>query len=153
MTQLDAASRQTADVPEPATRGWQAARPLAIGGGIVLLATVALHFRDPHQSGSWGVCPLYAMTGVYCPGCGGLRAVNDLSNADVGAALSSNVFVVALMPFVVLWWGRSIWNRWHGKSSAVWGAQGGTGVLYAVAAIAFVFAVVRNTPWGAWLAP
>ena len=46
-----------------------------------------LHFRDPHASGSWGFCPWLALTGLYCPGCGGLRAVNDLTNGDLLGAL------------------------------------------------------------------
>ena len=55
-------------------------------GGLVAGLTLALHFRDPHASGSWGFCPWLALTGHYCPGCGGLRAVNDLTNGDVVGA-------------------------------------------------------------------
>src|SRR5262249_549538 len=51
-------------------------------------ATVALHVRDPHVHGSWGLCPLYATTGIYCPGCGALRGVNDLTDAHLGQAAS-----------------------------------------------------------------
>ena len=54
---------------------------LTIGG--LTAATVALHLRDPHVSHSWGVCPLYALTGIYCPGCGGLRGVNDLTDGHL----------------------------------------------------------------------
>ena len=69
---------------------------LTIGG--LAAATLALHLRDPHVSHSWGVCPLYALTGLYCPGCGGLRGVNDLSNGHVGAAASSNLLLVLAIP-------------------------------------------------------
>ena len=40
--------------------------------------------------------------GIYCPGCGGLRAVNDLTNGDVGAALSSNILVTLMIPVGVV---------------------------------------------------
>ena len=40
---------------------------LTIGG--LGLATLALHLRDPHAHGSWGLCPSAAI-GIYCPGCG-----------------------------------------------------------------------------------
>ena len=90
---------------------------LTIGG--LALATLALHLRDPHQDGSWGLCPSAAM-GFYCPGCGGLRAVNDLTNGDVGAALSSNVVVTLLIPFavvlLVIWAGRPLAGRTRGRS-------------------------------------
>ena len=51
--------------------------------------------------------------GVYCPGCGGLRAVNDLTNGDLGAAASSNLLLVVLLPVAVLWllrWSRGRWT-------------------------------------------
>ena len=41
--------------------------------------------------------PILAITGRPCPGCGGLRAVNDLTNGDVAGALSSNLMAVALV--------------------------------------------------------
>ena len=66
------------------TRWGRMRAPLVTIGGLAA-ATVALHFRDPHVQGSWGFCPSAAM-GFYCPGCGGLRAVNDLTNGEVGAA-------------------------------------------------------------------
>ena len=76
--------------------------------GALSLLTLALHVRDPHQHGSWGLCPSAAM-GIYCPGCGGLRAVNDLTHGDVGAALSSNILVTLMIPVgvVLLASGRS----------------------------------------------
>ena len=123
---------------------------LVIGG--LSVATLALHLRDPHQHASWGLCPFYAATGWYCPGCGGLRAVNDLTNGHVGAALSSNVLVTVLIPFATLAlvvWAR---DRWAGRERHVdWNrAQLYTGVAVAVF---LVFAVVRNLPFGSWLAP
>lgn len=68
-------------------------RSLAAPVGVAAVAVTAaavLHFRDPHSAGSYGVCPMYALTGLWCPACGGLRAVNDLTNLDIGAAVSSN---------------------------------------------------------------
>ena len=76
--------------------------------GALSLATLALHLRDPHEHGSWGFCPSAAI-GFYCPGCGGLRAVNDLTHGDVGAALSSNILVTLMIPLVSL--GLLVWAR------------------------------------------
>ena len=72
---------------------------LTIGG--LSAATLALHLRDPHSGHSWGLCPSAAL-GFSCPGCGGLRAVNDLTNGHVAAALSSNLLVTVAIPFAVL---------------------------------------------------
>ncbi len=84
-------------VPRERTR-WQRVRVPLLTGGLVGAATIALHFRDPHEAGSWGYCPFSALTGLYCPGCGGLRAVNDLTNGDVLGAASSNLVFVAAGP-------------------------------------------------------
>ena len=64
--------------------------PTALVGGLGL-ATLALHLRDPHDSYSWGLCPS-SVLGLACPGCGGLRAVNDLTNLRLADAASSNVW-------------------------------------------------------------
>ena len=59
-----------------------------------LLAVGALAARDPHVHGTWGFCVFRSITGLPCPGCGGLRAVNDLAHGHLGAALASNAWVV-----------------------------------------------------------
>ena len=58
--------------------------------------------------GAWGFCPWLVLTGTYCPGCGGLRAVNDLTNGDVRAAFASNALFVALVPAIAVMWTRSV---------------------------------------------
>jgi hypothetical protein len=132
-------------------RSRRVAGPLLLAGG-VLLASVALHVRDPHQQGSWGVCPWYILTGLYCPGCGGLRAVNDLTDGQVLQAASSNLLLVAAAPVLAGLWVRALLDRWRGVAR-----HPSTGVVPALAVglavAAVVFAVVRNLPSGAWLAP
>lgn len=137
--------------PEPpATRGRRLLAPgLTIGG--LAVATLALHLRDPHADGSWGYCPS-ALLGFSCPGCGGLRAVNDLTHGEVGAALSSNLLVTALVPVAVVLLGLWAADRWRGRRRRVPWSQLRPWVYALVAAIV-VFTVLRNTGPGAWLAP
>lgn len=125
--------------------------PLLLAGGL-LLGSVALHLRDPHQAGSWGFCPWVVLTGTWCPGCGGLRAVNDLTRGDVAAAASSNLLFVASLPLLAVMWGRSVRDRWTGVRHAL--PSPVVHVLGAVAVVAIVvFWVVRNLPSAGWLAP
>jgi hypothetical protein len=127
-----------------------AAPALLIAG--VLLLSVLLHLRDPHRGGSWGYCPWFLLTGTYCPGCGGLRAVNDLTHGDVAAAASSNLLLVASLPFVALWWGRTVLVRWRGVVQPLASRRVVAGCVgFAVAAL--LFSLARNTGAGAWLAP
>ncbi len=122
---------------------------LAVG---LLGASVLLHVRDPHQSGSWGYCPWLTLTGTFCPGCGGLRAVNDLTHGDVLAAASSNLLFVGSLPFVALWWTRSMVVRWRGVHRPPT-TRAVLGPVVAFSLVALVFWVVRNLPAGAWLTP
>ena len=78
-----------------------------------------LHVRDPHDSGSWGYCPWLMLTGTYCPACGGLRAVNDLTRGDVAGAASSNLVFVASLPLLAAWWLRSMLDGWRGVARPV----------------------------------
>jgi hypothetical protein len=139
--------------PRLETRGrWhRVSGPVLLAGGL-MAASIALHLRDPHRSGSWGTCPWLLLTGTYCPGCGGLRAVNDLTDGQVGAAASSNLLFVGSLPLVALWWTRSLVTRWRGTHRPMSTRQ----VLLPVAVfsvLAVTFWIVRNLPVGAWLAP
>lgn len=140
-----------ASVPDAVpSRGRRMTGPALTLGGLAL-ATLALRLRDPHQQGSWGFCPL-ASVGIWCPGCGGLRATNDLTHGDLAAAASSNLLFVLSIPLVIVLLGRWTAHRWNGRSRPLPPALVQTGAaLYAV--LALVFMVLRNTPAGAWLAP
>ena len=130
-------------------RARRLASPLAVGGGIAL-ATLGLRLRDPHVAGAWGGCPTKLLTALDCPLCGGLRAVNDLTHLDLGAALSSNVVLVLAIPVILVLWGRRLVACWRGGEAMrplgvpSWLWVGGLVLLGA-------FTVARNLP-GSWLA-
>jgi hypothetical protein len=136
---------------DPQSRRQRVTGPLLLAGG-VLAVSVLLHLRDPHRSGSWGYCPWLFLTGTYCPGCGGLRAVNDLTRGDVGAAASSNLLFIVALPVILI--GLVVWTvgRWRGHSysppmSAI------RSVAYVSLTLLAAFTVLRNLPMGSWLAP
>ena len=112
-------------------------------------ATLALALRDPHQSGSWGLCPSRAL-GFDCPGCGGLRAVNDLTHGRLVDAASSNLYLVVAIPVVVFLLGRWAVDAWRGtsRSSSVLT----TPLLVVAGVVLLAFAVLRNVPAFGWLA-
>lgn len=113
-------------------------------------ATLALHLRDPHADGSWGVCPSAAL-GLWCPGCGGLRAVNDLSDLNVGAAASSNLLFFCALPLIAYVFARWSLGRWTARAWTV-SDRSLNGAAVGLAAVMVVFTVLRNLP-GSWLAP
>ncbi|MFC8500745.1 DUF2752 domain-containing protein [Pedococcus sp. NPDC057267] len=95
--------------------------PLLVGAGGAALAA-ALVLRDPHQHGSWGLCPFLLLTGVPCPACGGLRATHDLLTGHLGAALSSNAYAVATAFLVVAAWASWLAAAARGRRPA-WAAR------------------------------
>jgi hypothetical protein len=145
------APSRTEPATAPRAGRWQriAAPALTIGG--LAAATLALHVRDPHEKYSWGLCPSAAL-GFSCPGCGGLRAVNDLTHGDVGAALSSNLLLVLALPFAVA--GLALWasDRWRGSAPTITWARARPFVP-ALVTVLVAFTIARNLAFGAWLAP
>lgn len=128
-----------------------ALRDPALVGTVGLGAAALLHFYDPHQSGSYGYCPFLALTGKACPGCGGLRAVNDLTRGDFAGAVSSNILAVALVAALAAAWVLWLARRLQGRRDPMIALGARTG--WVVLGLLVAFAVVRNTPWGSWLAP
>ena len=126
----------------------QARRLLGIGGFVVAAtALVALH--DPHAPGSYGFCPLHAVTGLWCPACGGLRATYDLAHLHLAAAWGENALWVVAAPFVVVGWLVALVRRARGlpaRPVPVWAQVTGLAVVV-------VFGVLRNVPAFSWLAP
>lgn len=131
---------------------WQRVKAPTVVAVAVLGASVLLHVRDPHQSGSYLYCPWLLLTGTYCPGCGGLRAVNDLTHGDIAAAASSNLLFVGSVPLLVVLWTRWFSDRWRGVRR---GTDTTKACVYVAAfvAVAAAFWVARNAPSGTWLAP
>ena len=126
------------------------APPLA-AGGLAAIGALALRVRDPHEGGSWGFCPI-ALLGLACPACGSLRAVNDLTHLDLGAAASSNLLLVLVLPVALALWGRRLVALWRGGPAAAPLVVPGAGWV-AVGVLVAAFTLARNLPLGAWLAP
>lgn len=126
--------------------------PVLTGTAVAGVIT-ALHFRDPHRDGSWGVCPFYELTGYWCPGCGGLRGVNNLTDGRILDAVQSNLLLVPLLLIFAVWWGEWLVRSWRGQPvrtlprglSRMW--------LWGTLAFLLAYTIFRNTPWGTWLAP
>jgi hypothetical protein len=142
---------------QPSSAGLSADRrtrltaPLLSAVGAVAALTL-LHLRDPHVAGSYAACPWLHLTGFACPGCGGLRAVHDLTHGDLAGALSSNLLVVALLlPLAVVAWLAWTRGRWRGRRFAL--PPLSRPVAWFLLVLILAFGLVRNLAFGSWLAP
>ena len=141
MSRLDSGRRVTA----------AGLRAPALVGAAGLGAAALLHVRDPHESGAYGSCPFLMLTGKPCPGCGGLRAVNDLTRGDFVGAASSNLLAVALVAVLATAWVLWVVRRLRGRIDPMITLNLPAGMV--LIGVVVVFGVLRNTPWGSWLAP
>lgn len=103
------------------------------------------------MEGSYGICPLYGIAGLYCPGCGGMRAVNNLTDGRIMDSLQSNLFALPLLIVVALWVGNWLARAWRGQSMRELSISWFT--MWVLLGAIAVYTVVRNTPWGTWLVP
>lgn len=110
--------------------------------------------RDPNSGGSYGFCPLRALTGLDCPFCGGLRGTYALMHGDVATALDHNLLLplflgVTLAVGVRAWLRSGSGQRSPSRPGVIAGAPVGLWWLLGLATV--LFFVVRNLPWFPYL--
>ncbi|MFD6291359.1 DUF2752 domain-containing protein [Streptomyces sp. NPDC060205] len=155
MRRVNAESRRV--TPPPGSASGSAAvaavRRLAVPGGILLAVAAAFAYVgavDPNEPGHYPACPLLRYTGLYCPGCGGLRSAHAVAHGDLGTALGANALaVLGYLAFAVLW---TVWviRTARGRPTRI---DPGPPLLWSLGALSLVFTVVRNLPFGGWLHP
>jgi len=60
----------------------------------MIAAVVFVYFSNPREAWYLPRCLFHSLTGLHCPGCGGLRATYSFLHGDFSSALSSNAMVV-----------------------------------------------------------
>ncbi|MVO87046.1 DUF2752 domain-containing protein [Streptomyces sp. p1417] len=126
-----------------------------LGVPLAVLGSVAAAFAyvaavDPNEPGHYPTCPLLYYTGLYCPGCGGLRSAHAFAHGDLTAALGANA--VAVVGYGVL---AAVWVLWVAAAARGRPVRLGLGRahLWGVGVAVALFTVVRNLPFGAFLHP
>lgn len=137
-----------------ASARWRRAAPTLLLGASAACAAAVLARIDPNAPGSpLPPCPLRALTGIYCPGCGSTRALYDLLHADVAGALAMNPLLVVLLPLLLLMALRAgdLLPTWPPFERVLAIARRPRAWLW----LLLGYGVLRNLPWlpFTWLAP
>ena len=120
-------------------------------GGLGL--ALVIHLGDAGAT-SFPVCPFYAMTGFYCPGCGTLRCLHALLHGDLRSAVGFNAMTVLLAPLLLAAWLSVGVAAFRGRGSPkLWVAPRWIGL--SLAGALGLFWLLRNVPVDAfsWMAP
>jgi hypothetical protein len=111
----------------------------ALGTGAVVLGGLAyVGIGDPHSPRFlFPACPFKALTGLDCPGCGGLRMTHDVLHGDLAAAAADNIFLLVGLPLLFGW----MLVRWRRGETLMTKS-----VLAVIIVAAISWTVVRNLP-------
>tara|TARA_R110002073_G_scaffold17446_1_gene65612 strand:- start:5029 stop:5439 length:411 start_codon:yes stop_codon:yes gene_type:complete len=112
-------------------------------GVLALFGMLALYvFWNPTETNIFPSCPVYAATGIYCPGCGSQRAAHKILNGNIVEGIRHN-YLIVLLAMVLLYQGfvyvmndllsKNIPNLLH-KSK----------VTFSILIIVILFWVLRN---------
>jgi hypothetical protein len=111
--------------------------------GLGMAGLVTLFCFDPNHYALYPRCVFHQVTGLWCPGCGGLRAVHQLLHGHIAAAFSLNPFFVLLLPVMLLYSARCVAGKMRNPSKPFTVSKGW---LWVFLAAACVFGVWRNLP-------
>jgi hypothetical protein len=76
---------------------------LACALGVICAALLVLFVFNPAGSSFYPPCPFHKLTGLYCPGCGSLRAIHQLLHGNLSAAFGLNPLMFLSLPFLGYW--------------------------------------------------
>jgi len=125
---------------------WSVSRLWRTAGVVlILLACLSvLHTYNPANSNFYPPCLFHALTGLYCPGCGTLRALHQLVHGHLLTAFWLNPLMVLSVPFlgyvfvsrvVLMQSDRSMWGLFI---PAAW--------IWILLGVIILFWILRNIP-------
>ncbi|MBR7741937.1 DUF2752 domain-containing protein [Phycicoccus sp. BSK3Z-2] len=142
-------AREAARTEDTSSRWRRLLLPAGVAG-VVAAGTAYVAAVDPNDPGHYPLCPTFALAGIYCPGCGMLRATHELTQGDLVGATAMNPLAVPMYVGLVVLFVAWVLARWRGRSLR-WDPPTWMPAALAVAFVAFTIA--RNVPGWTLLAP
>lgn len=104
---------------------------------VVILTTgvLILIAFSPSKAGWFPPCPFHSLTGLYCPGCGSLRALHLLLHGQIAGAFRMNPLLLFSLPVIAAAYLRRPWTYQ-------------TWLPWTMVTVVVLYGVARNIP--AW---
>lgn len=117
-----------------------------------IIGILLLVFRHPTQYSFIGPCPSLRFMGLYCPGCGSLRATYSFLHGDFLAIFRYNPLYIPLICCVVFLYVKRVYEFVFRTKVAF---KGEMAVYKGIAIVVITFFLVRNIPISAldWSRP
>ena len=118
-----------------------------VAAGAVLL----LYFFVEPKNGNLPKCFFHELTGFYCPGCGGQRALHAILHGHFLKAMDFNLLFVLLLPFIIYFMFAFISGKKYSTGSFIYKSN----FSLTIAIVVVSFWILRNIPVApfSWLAP
>ena len=116
----------------------------AVGVAAFATGSTVVAYHDPTTTHLFPVCPLYAITGFACPGCGLTRGFHALFHGDVVTALDFNA-LIPIWAVIFVWVVISLsLYAVRGKGLPMWPTN--PRFMWAFMSVLLVFGILRNLP-------
>jgi hypothetical protein len=122
-----------------ATRLMAAAAVVALAAASFFVA-----YFDPSKMTLFPVCPLYALTGFACPGCGLTRGFHELSHGRIIPALDFNILIPVWAVIIAYVFVSLVLHAARGRGLPLWPTW--PRFLWGFMIVLLIFGVLRNIP-------
>lgn len=128
-------------VPQVSKRFWW----LTAGGvALVGVGLAILIYQHPSENPHIPACPMYKMTGLYCPGCGSTRATHYLLNGQLALAFRHNPLLLVSLPVIGVLLARWFYTYYYRKEVTL---PFQSAIYRGILVVFVAFFVLRNIPW------
>lgn len=111
-----------------------------------MLVLLPIYFVvDPMKYALFPECPFYALTGLYCPGCGTQRAIHAILHGQVFEALGYNLLACMALPFILYSAAIMLLNTFY-KKKITQNLFYKTWFIHIILLFVVLFWILRNLP-------
>lgn len=112
----------------------------------IMLVLLPIYFVvDPMKYALFPECPFYALTGLYCPGCGTQRAIHAILHGQVFEALGYNLLACMALPFILYSAAIMLLNTFY-KKKITQNLFYKTWFIHTILLFVVLFWILRNLP-------